>query len=72
MSPFALPSMPVTGMSPVPGVESPAELVVRNARAFTGDRAKPLRQHRPDPSALRPAATAAPAAGGPPQKEDRT
>jgi len=41
MSSFALPSMPVTGMSPVPGVESPAELVVRNAKVFTGDCAKP-------------------------------
>jgi len=31
-----------------------------------------LRQHRPDPRALRPAATAAPAADGPSQKEDKT
>jgi predicted amidohydrolase YtcJ len=35
------PGIPVTGMSVIDGLDHPAELVVRNAKIYTGDRARP-------------------------------
>jgi len=37
----ATPSMPVDGMNPNPGLQNPADLVVRNAKVYTGDRRQP-------------------------------
>ncbi|HTT90468.1 MAG TPA: amidohydrolase [Acidimicrobiales bacterium] len=41
MTTASTPSMPVTGMRPVLGTLPPADLVVRNARIYTGDRRRP-------------------------------
>lgn len=41
MSAADTPSMPVAGMNPIEGLQQPAELVVRNAKIYTGDRARP-------------------------------
>ena len=41
MSTADTPSMSVVGMTPIEGIERPAELVVRNAKIHTGDRARP-------------------------------
>ncbi|HTU86931.1 MAG TPA: amidohydrolase [Solirubrobacteraceae bacterium] len=35
------PSMPVTGMNRIDGLDGPADLVVRNAKIYTGDRGRP-------------------------------
>jgi predicted amidohydrolase YtcJ len=35
------PSMPVSGLHPVEGLERAADLIVRNGRIYTGDRARP-------------------------------
>jgi predicted amidohydrolase YtcJ len=41
MTSVVTPSMPVDGMRPLDGVETPAELVVRNAKIYTGDSSCP-------------------------------
>ena len=35
------PSMSIDGMNPIAGIAAPADLVVRNAKIYTGDRSNP-------------------------------